>query len=149
MRNPGLSLNCCFCEEFDRGNMPSEEHCNRILEETLYAVALPSLGALAEGHILVVPKEHWFSLASIPLNTLKELNCVRNRMLNRLCVEYGPVLQFEHGVVKGRGGGCGIGACVASEEAVVLAASAYKTSCHPIIDVFTRSCSTEYTISLH
>jgi diadenosine tetraphosphate (Ap4A) HIT family hydrolase len=88
--------------------MPSGEHCNRILEETLYAVALPSLGALAEGHILVVPKEHWCSLASIPLNTLKQLNCVRNRMLNRLCVEYGPVLQFEHGVVNGQGGGCGI-----------------------------------------
>lgn len=69
----------------------------RLLDRKTFAV-FPSLGALEDGHVLVCPKEHRISLASMAEDHSPELLEVISAVTTRLCAAYDrPVLLFEHG----------------------------------------------------
>jgi len=110
---PGLSpqakaADCCYCREFLAGYVHNDIGCSRVIAETTHCVAFPSLGALADGHVLISPKRHWHSLAALPDDVLSDFLALRAGIAQHLEHLYGPCVQFEHGVVEGRGGGCGI-----------------------------------------
>lgn len=104
---------CCFCTEVETKLMPQmlggyASSPSRIVAESGSFVALPSVSPLAAGHLLVLSKEHYTSLAQIQPEKYDEfMNFVRmlDSHLQRHC---GSVLLFEHGVGSGRTGGCGI-----------------------------------------
>ena len=99
---------CCFCAEF-LGCVPHQQvGRQRIIAEGVDVVAFPSLGPLVPGHVLLAPKSHWRSVRSVPLAVLDQLLALRQSLVGLLRDEYGPVVQFEHGVTDAGSGGCGI-----------------------------------------
>jgi ATP adenylyltransferase len=70
---------------------------------------LPSLGALVEGWVLVVPKGHFLSMATVPISLLPEMDDLKSAVATRLCRIYGAISAFEHGPGKNqRKVGCGV-----------------------------------------
>lgn len=108
MRKIKLKQDCCFCDEFIK-NKPFPIYTqNRVLLENKFSVAFPSLGAICNGHILIIPKTHTTSLALTPSLVLEYVLELRERVANKLTERFGSVVQFEHGVLPGEGGGCGV-----------------------------------------
>lgn len=72
-------------------------------------VILPSLGALVEGWVLVVPKQHFLSMATLPDSLIPEMQLLKERASEALHRIYGAVCAFEHGPAdKQRRVGCGV-----------------------------------------
>jgi ATP adenylyltransferase len=72
-------------------------------------VALPSVGALVEGWLLVVPKANALSFAQLPESLFSELEAFLQEVVSVLEPLYGPVSIFEHGPSAARSTiGCGV-----------------------------------------
>jgi diadenosine tetraphosphate (Ap4A) HIT family hydrolase len=82
---------------------------SRILYSTSNFVVIPGLGQLLEGYLLILPKKHYLSLATMPLDFFPEFNRVINITTGVLEKVYGKeYILFEHGPLspKIRGGSC-------------------------------------------
>ena len=72
-------------------------------------VAIPTVGALVAGWLLVVPRTPALSFASLPEASFPELNRFLVDIVSILQPNYGPVALFEHGPsVVGDRIGCGV-----------------------------------------
>ncbi len=72
-------------------------------------VALPSLGALVEGWLLLAPKRHIISLGALPESMFAEMQEFKEFLCSVLNACYGAVTAFEHGPSAGRREvGCGV-----------------------------------------
>jgi diadenosine tetraphosphate (Ap4A) HIT family hydrolase len=110
---------CSFCEEFHdpksvtmpllRGFFAEFGQDSRVLLETGSFVVVPSLGALVPGHILILPRSHYFSTAEMPEPELRYLESLASRSREIVSEVYGPCSFFEHGCVEGIGKA---GACI-------------------------------------
>jgi ATP adenylyltransferase len=68
-----------------------------VLESRHFAV-VPSLGALAPGHVLLIPKAHLIRLASVPADLADEYARFQQEAVRQLETTFGlPVHRFEHG----------------------------------------------------
>ncbi len=81
---------------------------DRALTDTASFRVLPSIGQIVEGHVLIVPKVHYCSLADMPKDRIQELDRVHNEVISAIRSTYGTCVSFEHGVRKVGSGGCGI-----------------------------------------
>lgn len=82
---------------------------NLPLFETPNLVAIPSLGALVEGWLLLVPKRHFISFGAIPTSMQDEINEFKAYLCTMLRRCYGAVAAFEHGPsMANRTVGCGV-----------------------------------------
>ena len=82
---------------------------NDPLFETRNFVALPSIGALVEGWLLLVPKRHFISLGELPDSMLSEMQDFKEFLCSILVACYGTVSAFEHGPnAERRAAGCGV-----------------------------------------
>ncbi len=82
---------------------------NKPLFESPNFVVLPSLGALVEGWLLLLPKEHFLSFGTLPDRLVSEMQELKQEVITRLDKLYGPVSVFEHGpCAEGRSVGCGV-----------------------------------------
>jgi diadenosine tetraphosphate (Ap4A) HIT family hydrolase len=70
-------------------------------------VALPTLGQLFTGSLLVLPIEHTETCAALPVDLQREMLRLLDDMVRR-AREFGHPVVFEHGAVAATGGGCGI-----------------------------------------
>jgi diadenosine tetraphosphate (Ap4A) HIT family hydrolase len=113
MTQQSMSL-CDFCDEFSGGNQNAFTRIyapvpkSRALFESENFVLVPSLGAIAEGHVLIIPKRHYTALADMPHRQIRELSELSERVRQIVFQSYGPSLLFEHGVRSQGSGGCGI-----------------------------------------
>lgn len=104
---------CCFCAEL-RG-LPTAVRdlyptlTTRFVVATGRFVAMPSIGQLAPGHMLLVPRRHVTSFGELTAEEREEAADL-HRMLRRVLTHrYGPVVGFEHGSPpQATSGGCGI-----------------------------------------
>ncbi len=83
---------------------------NKSLVETQNFAVLPSLGALVEGWLLMVPKVHCISMGALSAHHRKEADELQARLTRLLRQQYNKrVIAFEHGPsgVK-HGTGCGV-----------------------------------------
>ena len=86
-----------------------EQPWNNPLFETRNFVALPSVGALVEGWLLLVPKRHFISLGALPDPMLNEMQDFKEFLCSILMACYGTVSAFEHGPsAERRAVGCGV-----------------------------------------
>lgn len=61
-------------------------------------VAIPSLGGLSLGHVLIVPKDHYWRMADLPPGLEQEYAAFQSQVIRRLEQTFGaPVHRFEHG----------------------------------------------------
>lgn len=72
-------------------------------------VVLPTVGALVEGWLLVVPKTPALSFAHLSTSQFSELDCFLRDIVPVIESNYGPVSVFEHGPAsRGSTVGCGV-----------------------------------------
>jgi diadenosine tetraphosphate (Ap4A) HIT family hydrolase len=87
--------NCRLCSN-NLIHDPSEVWNVPLLESPNFIV-LPSLGALVEGWLLLVPKEHFICMGELPRSLAAELQELKHRLCSALYQFYGHVCVFEHG----------------------------------------------------
>lgn len=89
---------CRFCDTLTM-TVPTEKWNTALLESPNFVV-LPSLGALVEGWLLVVPKQHALCVGALSAFVLDELNEIKDAISLALERVYGPICAFEHGPSK-------------------------------------------------
>ena len=93
--------NCLFCKIRDRRNEKPEH----ILFETDHFYVVPGAGAIVDGYILLLPKQHILSFAALPEEQRDEFISVLYTIKSIISAIYGkPVIAFENGT-----GSCGGG----------------------------------------
>ncbi|MEA3015340.1 MAG: hypothetical protein QOI38_62 [Sphingomonadales bacterium] len=104
---------CDFCRELE-GSPGTRFHAlyagvadTRIVIETCHFAALPTLGQLFSGSMLIIPKEHVETSARVAPHLRPELGCLLARVVETVR-PYGSPVFFEHGALSCTGGSCGI-----------------------------------------
>jgi ATP adenylyltransferase len=104
-------VRCDFCDELEAQLCPFlTPPRNRFLYETRDFMVFPTLGSFVEGYLLVCPKAHVASVASLGLEALGQLERVTTFVKDVVQSVYGRPIVFEHGM-----SGCGridAGGCI-------------------------------------
>ncbi|HEX4463469.1 MAG TPA: HIT domain-containing protein [Solirubrobacterales bacterium] len=106
--SPRLARHACrFCDHLEAGT--SESLNWRVVAETDRLVAVPSVGALVPGWLLLIPKTHALNLAEFAAGTWATLEHEIETIARRWEAVFGPLTWFEHGPVRpGTPTGCSI-----------------------------------------
>ena len=101
-------MNACFlCSSL--GSRDIAETWNQPLLESQNFVVIPSLGALVEGWLLLVPKDHYLCLGALPNELIPEFQMMKHNVSELLHQKYGSVVIFEHGPARPSAGvGCSV-----------------------------------------
>jgi len=103
---------CELCDELAGGCQNAYAHTYGHLRRTVLASshfhAVPTLGQIVEGHLLVIPKRHFCALADLPSDEAAELESLQHRVRVALELTYSECAFFEHGMRGHTPGGCGI-----------------------------------------
>jgi ATP adenylyltransferase len=87
----------------------SAKSWNEPLFESQSFVVIPSLGALVEGWLLLLPRTHYICSGSLPASLLGEMDALKKTAASFLQDVYGGVSAFEHGPHgENRSVGCGV-----------------------------------------
>jgi len=70
---------------------------DQVLFESQHFVAIPTLGHLVQGWLLVVPKDCHLCVGALPVQLIVELIGFLEDVVSSVRAEYGPVAVFEHG----------------------------------------------------
>lgn len=85
------------------------ERCDQPLFESRNFVAVPSLGSLVEGWLLLLPRRHFISMGVLTPDLLDEFRAFKLSVAAHLRSAYGDICAFEHGpCAPGRPVGCGV-----------------------------------------
>ena len=103
-----MASECTLCTELVVRS--SRAPWNEPLVESENFVVLPSLGALVEGWLLVIPKEHYLSMGALPISLREEADQLENDTRVLLKAAYkSRIVTFEHGPsAANHGTGCGV-----------------------------------------
>jgi diadenosine tetraphosphate (Ap4A) HIT family hydrolase len=108
------TASCDFCKEFadDAENTFNRIYGQHLVSRGLFRseefVVVPSLGQIAEGHLLLLPTKHFTAVGDLPESLLEEFTGLAKKVAATITAEYGSCVAFEHGVRPGGTGGCGI-----------------------------------------
>ena len=85
-------MSCPFC------NFNNDDISNTIIEQTQNFLILPSKGALCDGYLLIVPKQHLNSMNELDNKQKEELNIIIEKYQKKFFEIYNksPIF-FEHG----------------------------------------------------
>lgn len=75
-------MNCIFC---DKSNISTD-----IIYEDELVMAFMDIDPINEGHVLVVPKNHYLDMDEIPDNIISHLMLISKKIVNVLKVVYKP-----------------------------------------------------------
>lgn len=99
------SLPCALCSSIAE----PRTHWDQPVFESQSFVAVPSLGSLVEGWLLVVPRQHFISIGALTPALLEEFTHFKQDVSARLSSLYGDTCAFEHGpYAPNREIGCGV-----------------------------------------
>lgn len=100
---------CRLCSEFRGSSTLARQEWNTPLFESPNFVALPSLGALVEGWLLLIPKQHFIAMGALPESLRSEMTAMKHLLCSALQDCYGTGCAFEHGPGASlRDVGCGV-----------------------------------------
>ena len=104
---------CEFCAEFQTDG-PSRFRSayqsvarHRVVARSDRFVAVPTIGQMLEGSLLIIPIEHEETCAALDYDARAEMLGLADEMVGR-CSRLGSPIVFEHGASTVSGGGCGI-----------------------------------------
>ncbi len=104
---------CEFCAEFQTEG-PSRFRSSyqglashRVVARSRRFVAVPTIGQMLEGSLLIIPIEHEETCAAMEDDARAEMLGLADEMVER-CSRQGSPIVFEHGATAVSGGGCGI-----------------------------------------
>jgi ATP adenylyltransferase len=99
--------NCRLCHNL--GANGAANVWDKPVMESPNFVAVPSLGALVPGWMLLLPKNHYVAMGAVSRTETAELTEIKNLLVCRLRHAYGELCAFEHGPSgPGREVGCGV-----------------------------------------
>jgi diadenosine tetraphosphate (Ap4A) HIT family hydrolase len=79
--------------------LPGQPYIRRVVLDTQSFTAIPSLGPLSDGHLLLCPRTHIHSAAALPSATHAEYEAVKDELVRCLEEEYQAAVHvFEHGM---------------------------------------------------
>jgi diadenosine tetraphosphate (Ap4A) HIT family hydrolase len=108
-----VDTNCEFCveikaKELSRFNEIYIKKLNtRVVDYENDFLAMPTLGQIIEGSMLILPQYHVETMADVPYNKLPDLLALIQRVSSRIS-ELGNVVCFEHGARCQASHSCGI-----------------------------------------
>src|SRR5438105_230869 len=103
-----MTNQCDFCDELNGGseNEFSRRYAGVVSKRSWWSsanfIAVPSLGQLSEGHTLVVPRQHVYSMGALGTDLLAELDSACDEIRAALTSAYVQPIWFEHGCVSER-----------------------------------------------
>ena len=86
---------CCLCS-ISVAEAPRHSWDNPVFESRNF-VAVPSLGSLVEGWLLLLPKMHLLSMGALPEELVAEMEDMKAKIGAHVRNEYGEICVFEHG----------------------------------------------------
>jgi len=98
---------CHLCSQIvgDRENdliarlLPGQAYIRRVVLDSESFAAIPSLGPLSDGHLLLCPRAHVCSAAALPRSIYAEYEAVKDRLVRFLEKQYQTAVHvFEHGM---------------------------------------------------
>lgn len=95
-----IKENCRFCGEGKKiiAVVYKDSIVDRKVMETEHFYVTVSLGAMVEGHILIIPKEHFLSMGELPNTLMCELEYLMQMLQKVLHDEFQKdIIAFEHG----------------------------------------------------
>lgn len=95
---------CTFCLKF--AQRKGLRWFDAELTEKGDFVVVPGVGPLTEGYVMALPRQHYRSIAEVPLDQLRVLDQLKNDIVERISSCYCPPIVFEHGTGKSRAGSC-------------------------------------------
>jgi len=104
---------CEFCDEFRNpfnsrfAQIYAPLVKNRVVAQRGNLVAMPTIGQLFPGSLLVMPMTHVETMALLPESALLDLSTFITD-LEMVIGQNGPVIAFEHGARCITSGGCGV-----------------------------------------
>lgn len=119
---------CEFCEEADSGVCgyfkPPKSRLIWVSENFL---SVPSIGPLALGHLLIIPKNHVQSFAGLDATEFQEALAFLKDVVTKLRARFGDLAMFEHGSF----GASQSGACIEHAHIHVLPFAGSLRACLP------------------
>lgn len=91
-----ITLNCRFCRSF-AAPIAQRALCDRPIFESENFVCIPSIGALIEGWVLLVPKAHFLCVGAMHPDLIAELTEFKDHVVVEIEIRHGDVALFEHG----------------------------------------------------
>ena len=89
---------CVFCGKFCAGSAYEDRSVfDRAIWENDEFVIVPSVGSLVPGYLLVIPRQHYISIAQLPFDMLGRLARIKLVVREILTQQFSPPLFFEHG----------------------------------------------------
>lgn len=103
-------MGCRYCDDIFSTSSPRETGVwNSILFESEHFVAVPTIGALIEGWLLIITKRHYLCMGEIPDKLVEELDQFKCSVVQAVEDCFGPVAIFEHGPSEPKQAvGCGV-----------------------------------------
>jgi diadenosine tetraphosphate (Ap4A) HIT family hydrolase len=104
-----VSQDCQICEEFATGTCPVLfPRTNRLLYDSAEFAVFPALGSFVDGYLLICPKAHVTSVASLGEAALGNLGRLLGRVKGIVRKHYTDPVVFEHGMANchAKAGGC-------------------------------------------
>jgi ATP adenylyltransferase len=110
MEDSYMTGSCRFCEVvLAAANGFGCQPCDTIMFQTENFVAIPSLGSIVPGWILLVSKTHYICVGELGSELIEELESLKATVKSELEDRFGEVVVFEHGPVSpGQPAGCGV-----------------------------------------
>jgi len=98
---------CCLCSSL-KSKGPRRSWDEPLFQSENF-VALPSLGSVVQGWVLIVPRPHFICMGALPQGLSAEINNLKWQVAGTLGSIYGDLCAFEHGPsTRGRQAGCGV-----------------------------------------
>lgn len=82
---------CAFCQR---------DQITDVLKETPHFLLVADHAPLVEGHLLVIPKQHYACYGDIPVSLDEELFTLKDELRQFYAQFYAPVVFWEHGVFR-------------------------------------------------
>lgn len=83
--------NCAFCNRTE---------ISHILKETPNFLLAADHAPLVEGHVLIIPKQHYHCYGDVPAQLDEELLALKSEVQQFFTQSYAPVVFWEHGIFK-------------------------------------------------
>ena len=91
LENTGRRLDCTFCQRSE---------VTDILNETSHFLLAADHAPLVEGHLLIIPKDHYACYGDVPPALDEELFSIKDELRQFYTQYYAPVVFWEHGVFR-------------------------------------------------
>lgn len=92
-----VAMECSFCRKFGNESSSEREWFDVSLLSTNELVVVPGLGIPDIGYVLIVPRQHYLSIAGLPPSILEHVRQVKALVSTTLSTRFGSIVFFEHG----------------------------------------------------